>query len=179
MAKLRKPTGRRLREDSPDRQIAGEWVELYKRARNEPDGWVCVNPEDPAEEWQWLDGNDPRMLISLLEDFHENGTFQSVALVGSSAKGKLPNQRGFISLIPIRHEARAWQQEQTAPKSERKDQRDKRQLLEDLAKKYDCTTKTIRNWLVDVLDKRPRTVKRIQPRPHEDLTRALTFREIK
>lgn len=79
----RHKTGRRAGED--DRRIAAEWVALYKQAQQSPDGYVCVNPEDKPDLHTNLYADDVDLLLSILQDFAGNGTFQNVDSHGFDA----------------------------------------------------------------------------------------------
>lgn len=66
--------GRRATSD--DRQIAADWVELYRKAMASPNGSYCLNPDDPLEEQTYLHADNVEFLLSLLSDFSETGTFK-------------------------------------------------------------------------------------------------------
>jgi len=57
------------------RSQARELVDLYKLAETSPDQRHCVNPGDAPEERDYLDFNDPRLLLSALECFANHGHF--------------------------------------------------------------------------------------------------------
>ena len=89
MARKKNKTGRRA--NSKERKIAREWVELYRQASKEPNGLLCLNPNDEPELRDWLDAKDPTHLLDMLENFSKNGTFQQVGPLYES-----------INLLPIR-----------------------------------------------------------------------------
>jgi hypothetical protein len=78
----KRKTGRRA--NANDREIAKKWVDLYRKAQQLSDGRICLNPEDAPEDQAWLDGNDPELLLRMLEQFAEHGTFE---LVGGLFEG--------------------------------------------------------------------------------------------
>lgn len=59
----------------PLRSQARALVDLYKMAEASPDHRYCVNPDDAPDERDYLDFNDPRLLLSALECFAEHGHF--------------------------------------------------------------------------------------------------------
>lgn len=69
-------TGRRASEE--ERACARKWVELYRLAEQSPDGRYCVNPEALPEEQEFIDANDPELLLQALLSFAEHGTFQAI-----------------------------------------------------------------------------------------------------
>ncbi len=76
MARLKPKTGRRA--SLSERQEAQFWVDLYREAQAQPEGRLCLNPEDEPEIQTWIDGNDPKHLLHLLDEFAKNGTFRMV-----------------------------------------------------------------------------------------------------
>lgn len=95
LARLKPKTGRRA--GLSERQKAQFWVDLYREAQAQPEGRLCVNPEDEPEIQAWVDGNDPKYLLSVLDDFARNGTFE---LVGDTydAIARLPMRMRFRKL---------------------------------------------------------------------------------
>lgn len=69
-------TGRRGNQE--ERELARQWVELYRLAEQSPDGRHCVNPEAPLEEQSFVYADDPEPLLLALLGFAEQGTFQTV-----------------------------------------------------------------------------------------------------
>jgi hypothetical protein len=57
------------------REMAADLVEMYRLAQSQPNGRYCLNPEDEYEFQTFIDGNDPELLLSSLENFAKNGTF--------------------------------------------------------------------------------------------------------
>lgn len=89
-SRLKVKPGRRANDG--ERQIARDWVELYRQAQQAPTSMLCLNPDDEPDIQTWIDASDPRPLLSLLENFAEHGTFEQV--------GKLFDS---IRLLPLRH----------------------------------------------------------------------------
>lgn len=69
-------TGRRA--SAVERACARKWVERYRLAEQSPDGRYCVNPEAPPEEQDFIEANDPELLLQALLGFAEHGTFQAI-----------------------------------------------------------------------------------------------------
>lgn len=69
-------TGRRASDE--ERACARKWVELYRLAEQAPDGRYCVNPEALPENQDFIDANDPELLLLVLSGFAEHGTFQAI-----------------------------------------------------------------------------------------------------
>ena len=69
-------TGRRASEQ--ERACARKWVELYRLAEQSPDGRYCVNPEALPENRDFIEANDPELLLQALTGFAEHGTFQAI-----------------------------------------------------------------------------------------------------
>jgi len=59
------------------RSQAREWVELYKLARESPDGLYCLNPADTDENRTYIDSRDTNFWVGFLEVFAEHGVFES------------------------------------------------------------------------------------------------------
>ena len=69
-------TGRRA---SPEEcNAAQKWVNRYRLAEQSPDRRLCVNPERPTEEHVHIDADDPELLLIVLQDFADHGTFQAI-----------------------------------------------------------------------------------------------------
>ncbi len=77
MSLLKDKPGRRA--GPVDRQIAADWLGLYRKAQAQPGGRLCLNPDDDPAEQTWLNGNDPEQLLLMLEQFSEHGTFAFVS----------------------------------------------------------------------------------------------------
>jgi hypothetical protein len=88
----RKPKTGRLADDNA-RRIARDWVDLYREAQAQPDGRLCLNPDDAPCEQTWLDGNDPAHLLGMLEDFATLGTFEQVGEAYQSIRRLLLRRR--------------------------------------------------------------------------------------
>ena len=58
------------------RSQAREWVELYKLARESPDGLYCLNPADTDENRTYIDSRDTNLWVGFLEVFAEHGVFE-------------------------------------------------------------------------------------------------------
>ena len=121
----RKPkTGRRSGDG--DKEIAAKWVALYRQAQQQPNGLLCLNPDDDGEEQTWLDGNCPDQLIHMLEHFAEHGTFEHVGGVYDSIR-KLPLRMKF--------------------KNRRKSGESYEEVIADMAEKEHVSTRTMERWL--------------------------------
>jgi hypothetical protein len=59
------------------REMAADLVEIYRLAQSQPNGRYSLNPDDEYEFQTFIDGNDPELLLSALENFSKNGTFVS------------------------------------------------------------------------------------------------------
>lgn len=94
-SRLKAKTGRRAEKGGIDRTIARRWVDLYRQAGQAPGGRLCLNPEDEPEFQSWIYANDPSLLLLMLENFADHGTFELV--------GKLSDS---IRLLVMRHEYR-------------------------------------------------------------------------
>jgi len=55
------------------REMAADLVEMYRLAQSKPNGRYCLNPDDEYEFQTFIDGNDPELLLSALEDFPKLG----------------------------------------------------------------------------------------------------------
>lgn len=120
----RKPkSGRRAKGD---KDIAAKWAGIYRQAQQQPDGLLCLNPLDDMEDQTWLDGNSPELLIRMLEDFAEHGTFEQVGDLYDS-----------IRLLPLRMEFRKRRQ---AGESYQK-------AIADMAEKEHVSDRTMERWL--------------------------------
>ena len=58
-----------------EREHARKWVELYRLAELAPDGRLCVNPDDPHDQQDFICADDPEPLLQLLECFAKHGKF--------------------------------------------------------------------------------------------------------
>ena len=121
----RKPKSGR-RSGNSDKEIASEWVGLYRQAQQQPNGLLCLNPSDGREEQTWLDGNCPEHLIRMLEDFAKHGTFEYVGELHDS-----------IRTLPLRMEF----------KNRRKGGDTYENVIADMAEKEHVSTRTLERWL--------------------------------
>lgn len=77
MKRIRPPkTGRLASTD--EREIARQWVRLYREAQISPDGKICLNPEAKPAIQNWFDSKNPEPLLQMLENFATYGTFKDV-----------------------------------------------------------------------------------------------------
>lgn len=60
----------------PDREVAAQWAQLYRKAMAEPDSIYCCTNED-GSNLIYLDASNPEYLIGLLENFARFGTFEN------------------------------------------------------------------------------------------------------
>ncbi len=121
MASISKP--KIIRRANPiDREKARDFVALFRKAQKEPDGRICLNPDDEPEIQTWLDVRNPEPLLLMLEDFAEHGTFQAVGPLYES-----------IRLLPLRH----------AYRSAREGGQSHQDAVATLAEIYHLSTRTI------------------------------------
>ena len=72
---MRNPKVGRLASDE-ERRCAAEIVELYRKAKEEPDGMLPIETDEGGDFY--FDGNDPNTAVQALENFVKYGTFQWV-----------------------------------------------------------------------------------------------------
>ncbi len=80
MRKTKNKTGRRASLD--ERQLAQEWVDIYREAQSQPDQRICLNPGEDKKHHEFLSFTDPTPLILALEGFARHGTFEFVDEIG-------------------------------------------------------------------------------------------------
>lgn len=124
MSRKQIKTGRRASQF--ERHTAQIWVDLYRMAQAQPGGRFCVNPEDEPETQTWIDGNDPKHLLLMLDNFAKHGTFN---LVGETYEA--------IKLLPARMKFKNLR----AAGSSYED------AVATLSIEYNVSTRTMERWL--------------------------------
>ncbi|ARV17825.1 hypothetical protein AEP_00868 [Curvibacter sp. AEP1-3] len=102
----------RRRASASEREYAADLVRLYRRAKEQPDGILCVNPEAPPEEQATLDYKDPAVLLSALDRFASQGFFDD--WLGGDVKNLLIQE--FFNKLRAEGKTHEVAKEETAQK---------------------------------------------------------------
>lgn len=60
----------------PDREVAGFWADVYRKAMAEPDGVLDLGRDEDGCSLGQVDAKNPDTLVRLLENFEKHGTFE-------------------------------------------------------------------------------------------------------
>ncbi len=83
----------------PDREVAGLWAEMYREAMAQPDGVLDLGCDEEGFSLGQVDAKNPEMLIQLLENFEEHGTFKNPRKDGLKMFERMMLRQEFRSLL--------------------------------------------------------------------------------